>query len=231
MLGRPCEREELARQGLGSQCDQSPQAPRESSLEMRTKDGEKLHVIQNSAGYRACEGARGWRLCQAKTRKAVRNLDTVDMQKSTRLLPDKTLTSIQGQLKAILALEIHISARMRAWERLDCAQQVVVTTKTWLVCGAMCSGPRKALLLSSDRRTSHRDTLLVRQDAQLLEWARLHSSSEVAAVSAAEETRRKLLRGEGDQRSGGTGSERTWRILLSREAPDLDGRIWTHSGK
>ena len=61
---------------------------------------------------------------------------------------------------------------------------------------------------------AHRDMLLVQHDVQLFEWARHHRTDEVAAVRAAEEMTKKLVRNEGDQKKRWKFSERKWRLLL-----------------
>ena len=92
----------------------------ESAVEVKTREGEKFHVTQCPEGYwnhKIREAAREWRLRQATTRKAARDLEKIDIQMSTRLLRERSLTSIQkGQLRAILAGAVYTCARMWARE-------------------------------------------------------------------------------------------------------------------
>ena len=89
----------------------------ESAVELRTRDGEKMHVRYWKHKIR--EAAREWRLRQATNRKAARDLEKVDIQMFARLLRRRTLTDIQrGPLRAILAGVVHTGARMWARGRL-----------------------------------------------------------------------------------------------------------------
>ena len=82
----------------------------ESAVELRTRDGEKMHVRYWKHKIR--EAAREWRLRQATTRMTARDLEKVDIQMFARLLRGRTLTDIQGgPLRAILAGVVHTGAR------------------------------------------------------------------------------------------------------------------------
>ena len=86
----------------------------ENALEVKTEEGERLHISQCPEGYwkhSIRQAAREWRLRQAANRKAAKDQEKVDIQISTRLVRWKTLTNIQkGQLRAILAGAVHTGA-------------------------------------------------------------------------------------------------------------------------
>ena len=150
----------------------------DSALEIRTKDGEKLHIVQSSGGHwrhRIREGARNWRLRHSKTRQAARNLDTVEIQRPLR---GNTLTSIQrGQLRAILAGAIQSCARMLARARMTtglCPACVYededLAHLRWGCRAEHCAPiPEKASPLVNIElvRPAHRDMLFVQHDVQL----------------------------------------------------------------
>ena len=112
----------------------------ENALEVKTEKGERLHITQCPECYwkhRIRQAAREWRPRQAANRKAATNLKKLDIHMFSRLLRDKTLTSIQkGQLRAILAGAAHTCARMWARGRVVTGPIVVsermeILTSQW----------------------------------------------------------------------------------------------------
>ena len=204
----------------------------EKALEVKTQEGERLHITQCPEGcweHRIRQAARERRVRQAANRKAAKDPEKLDIQMSTRLLREQTLTIIQkGQLRAILAGAVHTFARM--WARGTENEDL---THLWWNCQAeQYAHISEKVPQPTNVETMHpafRDMMLAQKDTQLLDWERTNRTNEIAAVAADEKLRNRVEdargRDDGKQDERCQGGRRIWRVYgRTGRALTLDGK-------